>query len=771
MSHILITDGAGFIGSHLAEYYALKGDRVMRREKMEKGFLKKLVLGALFSLLMLFPGHESYGRVVLDLNNGKQDMIIYGDQMFDGLGYPVFAADINGDGLKDIIVSATANDGPDHLQVNRGTIYIIFGKLSPLPASLNLPHGADLIIYGEEHGINGAEGDEAGYALAAADLNGDGIDDLIISSIYADGPNNSRPDAGEVYVIYGRSTFPQEMYLPVDSDIVIYGAKGGQGGDPENPDKGDMTGFALATGDLNHDGFKDIVITGILGDGPQNDRPHSGTTYIVWGTGQLPPVIDLANDSNVTTIWGAEAGDYSGFALFVKDLNQDGIDDLMIGAVGADGPSNSRENCGEVYILYGRPFFPTMIDLTMDADVIIYGARAGDQGFNPVNYIGSGDINGDGIPDLIIGAPFSDGENIDTTDSGAVYIVFGKGSPLPKTIDLANDTDVVIYGRQPGDKFGFSIAIGDVNGDKKADLIISAPSAGSLYGWKQAGGEAYVFYGRTQFPSIMNASDSDILIYGADPFDLLGVSLYSADVNNDGVEDLLIGVPNSNGFLNLTEGAGEVAIIFGVKGGIGLEAISPINGEVVSCQPVFRWTPGRPNNNIWAFQLFQAPDGGNHLHTSPFLLEPTYALPDNFIADIPANRPLYWKVYGVNPNESPMRVEESLIFSFTRKGLHLLSLQDSVNLQSLPTLEWTQGCSENTSWVVGTSLDPAFTSFLAISPLLSATSWTLPDALWNSLPEGVPIYWMVLGYYQPVPWRVLLDWSQERWSFIKENPK
>jgi hypothetical protein len=125
-----------------------------------------------------------------------------------------------------------------------------------------------------------------------------------------------------------------------------------------------------------------------------------------------------------------------------------------------------------------------------------------------------------------------------------------------------------------------------MNGDGKADLIISAPTARSLYGWKLASGEVYVFYGRTQFPSIMDASDSDILVYGADPFDLLGVTLYSADVNNDGVEDLLIGAPNSNGFSNLTEGAGEVAIIFGVKGGIGLEAISP-KIEKLFRQPVF----------------------------------------------------------------------------------------------------------------------------------------------------------------------------------------
>lgn len=735
---------------------------------MRKNFKRNVRILYLFSLIIILFFFQAHGKVEIDVSKNAQDMILFGAEISDGLGYPVFSEDINGDGLKDFIVSATASDGPDHIEVNRGAIYVVFGK-DPMPASAKITTVADLTIYGSEHGIWGIEGDEAGYALASADLNNDGLNDIITSSLYADGPDNTRPNSGEVYVIYGRYDYPEHMDLSVDADITIYGAEGGDPEnttDPDDPDEGDIAGFSLATGDLNNDGWVDLIIGAVTGDGPQNTRPHSGETYIIWGGENLPSVIDLASSADVTTIWGAEAGDYSGFTLFVKDLNEDNIGDLLIGALGADGPSNSRGNSGEVYCIYGRVLFPSTIDLATDADVTIYGAEAGDQGFNPVNYVNSADVNGDGLNDLIIGAPFADGEMNSMVESGETYIVFGTGS-LPQSIDLLTDVDIVIYGIDEYDHSGFSIATGDINDDNIDDIVISAVDADGVFNVRTSSGEAYVIYGREQFDSDINLSDADVLISGADPYDLLGVSTCIEDVNNDGIDDILIGVPGGNGIDNLADFAGEAIVIFGVKDKIGLEAISPKDGEVIACEPVFTWTPGRPNNIIWAFQLFEAPDASLILHSSPFLLGPTYTLPDNFLMEIPADKTLYWRVYGANPLEIPLKIESSQIFSFTREGLHLLSPDDSVSSSSPLTLEWTHGCPDNDSWVVGISEDPNFMNFISISPILDNTSWTIPDAIWQTLPTGIPLYWKVLGYYQPVVWRVSLDWSQEEWSFTK----
>lgn len=736
---------------------------------MGKNLKQNVRILFLFSVIIILFFFQAHGKVEIDVRKNAQDMILFGTEISDGFGYPVFAEDINGDGLKDIIVSATASDGPDQSEINCGAIYVVFGK-DPLPASAQITTVADLTIYGAEHGIWGIEGDEAGYALASADLNNDGLNDIIISSLYADGPDNTRPNSGEVYVIYGRYDYPEDMDLSVDADITIYGAEGGDPEnttDPDDPDEGDIAGFSLATGDLNNDGRNDLIIGAVTGDGPQNTRPHSGETYIIWGDENLPSVIDLANNADVTTIWGGEAGDYSGFVLFVKDLNGDNIDDLLVGAIGADGPSNSRESSGEVYCINGRDFFPSIIDLATDADATIYGAEAGDQGFNPVNYVNSADVNGDGLPDLIIGAPFADGEMNEKVDSGETYIIFGTGF-LPQSIDLSTDADVILYGIDEDDQSGFSIAVGDINDDNMEDIIIGAVNANSVFDVRICAGEAYVIYGREQFNSDFDLSEADLRIYGADSFDLLGVSTYIEDVNNDGIDDILIGVPGSNGIDNLTDGAGEAIIIFGVKDKIGLEAISPKHGEVIACEPVFTWTPGRPNNIIWAFQLFEAPDASLILHSSPFLLGPTYTLPDNFLMEIPADKTLYWRVYGTNPLEIPLKIENSQVFSFTREGLHLLSPEDSVSSSSPLTLEWTHGCPDNDSWVVGISEDPNFMNFIAISPILDNPSWRIPDTIWQTLPIGIPLYWKVLGYYQPVPWEVSLDWSQEEWSFTKK---
>ena len=114
------------------------------------------------------------------------------------------------------------------------------------------------------------------------------------------------------------------------------------------------------------------------------------------------------------------------------DVDGDGIDDLIIGAYGAD--PNGRSYAGASYVVFGSDQgFPATIDLASDADLIIQGAAADD--FSGSSVSGAGDVNGDGIDDLIIGAVRAAPNGRD--DAGASYVVFGSDQGFPATIDLA----------------------------------------------------------------------------------------------------------------------------------------------------------------------------------------------------------------------------------------------------------------------------------------------------------------------------------------------
>ncbi|MDH5715996.1 MAG: hypothetical protein OEZ30_10555, partial [Candidatus Aminicenantes bacterium] len=322
----------------------------------------------------------------------------------------------------------------------------------------------------------------------------------------------------------------------------------------------DDSGWALAHGDINGDGFMDIIISADYASPGDPPRTEAGETYVIFGSSLPPSTIDLSTESADITVCGDDAGDYSGIAVASGDINDDGCDDIIIGAHWADPGDPAREDAGETYVIFGSsPSSPVTIDLsTTPADITIFGAAYGyESGFA----VASGDVNGDGYADLIIGARYArPGGRI---NAGETYVIFGSSSPS-SNIDLSTDqADITVWGDYAFDMIGEAVASGDVNGDGYDDVIIGTPWYDSAGG--SDAGVTYVIFGSSfsspPYTIDLSTDQADITVLGADTRDYSGWAVASGDVNGDGYDDIIIGADcaDPGGRIN----AGETYVIFG----------------------------------------------------------------------------------------------------------------------------------------------------------------------------------------------------------------
>ena len=465
------------------------------------------------------------------------------------------AGDVNGDGLADLLIGAY---GADPNGGYSGATYVVFGRntaqTGPFPAGLGLS---------SLDGTNGfrldgvVAGDVSGRAVSGAgDVNGDGIADLLIGADGAN-PDPSVPDSGASYVVFGRNT-AQNSFPP---SLDLSGLDGTNGFRLDGA-AGDFSGEAVSSaGDVNGDGLADLLIGASLAD-PDPSVPDSGTSYVVFGrntaqTGPFPASLKLSalDGTNGFRLDGVAAGDRSGYSVSgAGDVNGDGLADLLIGAFGAPNGNLS----GASYVVFGRDIaqdpFPASLKLSaLDGTngFRLDGAAGGDRsGFAVSN---AGDVNGDGLADLLIGAYFADPT---ANASGESYVVFGRNTAqtgaFPASLDLS-DLDGTngfrLDGVAEGDLSGFAVSnAGDVNGDGLADLLIGAYAA-DLNG--SYSGASYVVFGRDTaqtgpFPANLELSALD----GTNGFRLDGVAAGdrsgfavsgAGDVNGDGIGDLLTG--------------------------------------------------------------------------------------------------------------------------------------------------------------------------------------------------------------------------------------
>ena len=321
-----------------------------------------------------------------------------------------------------------------------------------------------LILRGDNSGAFGAAVSSAG------DVNKDGYDDVIVGE----------PLGGKAFLFFGGANMDNT------SDLIIY-------------EKGDEDWFAQAVstaGDVNGDGYDDVIVGSRCYDAPFY---HAGITYLFFGGKNMD------NTEDVTFSGFAENNGLGYSVSDAGDVNGDGFDDVVIGT-----------NANNAYIYFGAQ------NMDNQPDIVLTGEAPGDAFSDSVSC--AGDVNGDGYPDIIIGARYNHagGEH-----AGRAYIYYGGQA-------LDNDTDIVLTGFAAFDLFGYtSHGAGDVNNDGYDDVIVGAD--GNDSGGNGAG-SAYVFFGGPNMDT-----DPDMTFLGEAAGDTFGHVSEAGDVNKDGYGDVLIG--------------------------------------------------------------------------------------------------------------------------------------------------------------------------------------------------------------------------------------
>jgi hypothetical protein len=447
---------------------------------------------------------------------------------------PLVSGDFNGDGIDDILLGARFGDGPDNGRQDAGEVYVIFGSRRLGDVDL-------------------AAGEQNRFSAAAADINADGIDDILLGAPFARGPGGAITKVGAVYIIFGGASLRGSIDLaeaPVDVTLV-------------GPGSSSFFGDDLASGDVNGDGITDVMVGATFARRDRGAAASPGATYLVFGSEDWPSTLDMAGGEYDAAVFGAEDLDELGDTVASGDVNGDGLDDIIMTAEAADGPDNARSTAAEVHVVFGSKELSGDLDISLgDQDLSILGADPRDTlGFS----LASGDVDGDGVDDLIMGARGDSGLMNSGNGLGAVYILPG-GPDLPSAIDLAQSPAGVaaLYGADAADSMAFAI-VGDLEGDGENELLIGAGAGDGPDNERRDAGDVYVLdtptVGGLEEPLSISANRLAAVIYGAQEEDRLGTAMAVGDVDGDGRPELLILAADADGPGGARPDAGQVFVV------------------------------------------------------------------------------------------------------------------------------------------------------------------------------------------------------------------
>ena len=545
-----------------------KALRVSRQRPSKQSTIHCLLAATLMSAGAMAQAQGFPASINLQNLDGSNGFVINGVDEDDLSGGSVSrAGDINGDGVDDVIIGAV---GPFRNGIETaGKSYVVFG-------GRNVDNGGSLNL-SDLDGVNGfvingidVNDQSGGSVSSAGDINGDGVDDVIIGARRA-----GVSSEGESYIVFGG------IDVGGGGSLNLSDLDGVNGFVINGIDGADQSGASVSdAGDINGDGVDDVIIGAPVAS--TNGVSSTGESYVVFGgrdigTGGLLNLSDL-DGVNGFVINGINDGDGSGSSVSsAGDINGDGMDDVIIGAPGAD-PNGSyapiQYSVGVSYVVFGGRDVGSsgsliLSDLNGVNGFVINGIDDGNnnEGNSGRSVSGAGDINGDGVDDVIVSAPIID------FDAGASYVVFGGGDiGADGSLNLSNldgDNGFVINGLDQYDSSGGSVSsAGDINSDGVGDVIIGAALA-DPNGVEYAG-ESYVVFGGTDVGDIGSLNLLDLngvngfVSNGIDVGDLSGGSVSGAgDLNGDGVDDFIIGASRAdpNG-VNL---AGESYVVFGVS--------------------------------------------------------------------------------------------------------------------------------------------------------------------------------------------------------------